>query len=74
MELPARMQGWTMRESKHINGGKKFFAYEFQCDQEPRLTRYDHYDRKTRSVTSTWRVDGIDQADMQSAINTLEGK
>lgn len=61
----------TIREWAHINGGRAFFAYEYRCDQEPRLTRFDRYDKKTRSVTSTWRVDGVDQPDLNAALQTL---
>lgn len=61
----------TIRETAHINGGRHFFAYEFTCDQEPRLVRYDHYHKPTRSVTSTWRVDGIDQPDLNAALHVL---
>lgn len=64
-------KSWGMREEAHYNGGKEFFAYLFRCGQQPRLTRYDRYQRSDRSVTSTWRVDGIDQPDLETAVSLL---
>lgn len=64
-------QHWTMREEIHHNGGGEWFGYTFRCEQDPRLTRFDKYERKTRSVTSTWRVDWIDQASLEDAVLAL---
>ena len=62
---------WHMREAAHCNGGAVFFAYLHSCVEQPRLARYDRYDRKTRGVTSTWRVDGEDKASLADAIEAL---
>lgn len=66
-----KQAAWTMRQTAHLNGGRKFFAYEYTCNEEPRLTRSDHYDKTTRSCTSTWRVDGVDQPSFAAAMATL---
>ena len=63
----------TMRETAHYNGGKVFFAYGYTCVQQPRLTLLKRYDRKTKQVTATWRVDAVDQPSLESAIQVLEG-
>ncbi len=62
---------WHMQESTHYNGGEVFFAYLHRCIEQPRLSRFDRYDRKPKSVTSTWRTDGIDHASMDEAIEAL---
>lgn len=62
---------WRMRESTHYNGGKVFFAYLHRCIEQPRLSRFDKYWTKTRSVESTWRTDGIDHPSMEAAIEAL---
>lgn len=62
---------WRMVEAAHYNGGSVFFANLHRCVEQPRLARFDRYDRKTRSVTSTWRTDGIDMADLDAAIEAL---
>lgn len=67
----ADAKNWHMRESTHYNGGAVFFAYLHRCVEQPRLSRFDRYDRKTRSVTSTWRTDGIDRQSMAEAIEAL---
>lgn len=64
-------KAWTTRESEHYNGGKVFFAYLHRCVQQPRLSRYDRYEKASRTTTSTWRVDGKDQPDFESAIAAL---
>lgn len=64
-------KSWRMAEAVHYNGGKVFFAYLYRCVEQPRLSRYDYYERKTRSVTSTWRVDGRDQPSFEAAIEAL---
>jgi hypothetical protein len=64
-------RSWSMREEAHYNGGKEFFAYLHRCIQQPRLSRYDRYERSDRSVKSTWRVDGIDQTDFDTAVSAL---
>lgn len=48
-------KNWTLREDAHYNGGKTFFAYLMRCVQQPRLSRYDRYDKATKTSTSTWR-------------------
>ena len=63
----------TMREVAHYNGGKAFFAYGYKCVQYPSLTLFKRFDRKTKQVTNTWRVDGVDQPDRDAAIALLEG-
>jgi hypothetical protein len=55
----------------HLNGGAKFFGYIHRCVEHPRLTRRDIYDKKDKSVTSTWRVDGEDVADLAAAVERL---
>lgn len=59
-----------MREAMHGHGDG-FFFYEHECIEHPRLRRFDRYDKKTRSVTSTWRVDGEDVADLAAAADRL---
>jgi len=63
--------GWHMREAAHYNGGKVFFAYLHRCIEHPRLSRFDRYERSTKSVTSTWRTDGIDQPSFAAAVEAL---
>ena len=60
-----------MREAMHLNGGSKFFGYVYRCVEHPRLTRRDIYDKNDKSVTSTWRVDGEDVADLAAAVERL---
>lgn len=67
----ADVTSWHMRESAHYNGGDVFFAYLHQCVEQPRLTRFDRYEKKDKSVASTWRVDGDDCADLDDAIGKL---
>ncbi len=67
----ADAKGWHMREAAHYNGGKVFFAYLHVCVEQPRLSRFDRYERKTRSVASTWRVDGEDKPSFAEAITAL---
>ena len=67
----ADAKNWRMVEAAHYNGGKVFFAYLHRCVEQPRLSRYDRYERKTRSVTSTWRVDGADRPSFSDAIEAL---
>ncbi|PYY71221.1 hypothetical protein CRX42_07335 [Pseudomonas jessenii] len=61
----------TIREVAHYNGGKAFFAYGYECVQHPRLTLFKRFDRKLKTVTNTWRVDGADQASLEAAVATL---
>lgn len=58
------------RERMHLNGGS-WFGYIHQCVEYPRLSRFDRYVKKDRSVTSTWRVDGADVADLEAAVVAL---
>lgn len=67
----ADARNWRMREAAHYNGGAAFFAYLHRCIEQPRLARFDRYDRKTRSVTSTWRTDGQDAQSLADAIQRL---
>ena len=67
----ADTKGWHLREEAHHNGGEAFFAYSHRCIEQPRLVRYDRYERKGRSVTSTWRVDGVDHPSLASAVEAL---
>lgn len=62
----------TVREVAHYNGGKAFFAYGYECVQHPRLTLFKRFDRKLKTVTHTWRVDGVDQVSLESAVAVLE--
>lgn len=62
---------WHMREATHYNGGDVFFAYLHRCVEQPRLSRYDRYERKDQSVKSTWRADGIDHPTIEAAIEAL---
>lgn len=64
----------TIREVAHYNGGKAFFAYGYECVQYPQLTLFKRYDRKTKQVTNTWRVNGVDQPDLDVAIEVLEAE
>ena len=72
-EMIERARAWTVHETAHINGGKAFFAYRYRCDQEPRLTLFKRYDRKLRTVSHTWQVDGVDQISFEVAVLALEG-
>lgn len=63
--------GWHLREDAHYNGGNVFFAYLMRCVEQPRLQRYDRYERKSRTVVSIWRVDGIDQSNFDAAMVSL---
>ena len=64
----------TIREVAHYNGGKAFFAYGYECVQYPRLTLFKRFDRKTKQVTDTWKVDGVEQADLAAALIALDTK
>ena len=61
-----------IREIAHYNGGKAFFAYGYECVQHPRLTLFKRFDRKTKQVTDTWRLDGVDQPSLEVAVAGLE--
>lgn len=67
----ADAKNWHMRESAHYNGGKVFFAYLHRCVEQPRLSRFDRYERKDRSVKSTWKVDGQDRESFAEAVEAL---
>ncbi|MCO5071100.1 MAG: hypothetical protein M9944_07830 [Rhizobiaceae bacterium] len=64
-------KSWHLKEAAHYNGGAAFFAYLHRCVEQPRLSRFDRYDRKTKSVTSTWKVDGADRLSLRDAIDAL---
>lgn len=57
----------TLRETMHINGGAAWFGYGLECNEHPRLSRIDRYDRKTKAVTVQWQVDGEDVASLDEA-------
>lgn len=67
----ADTKSWHLREEAHYNGGEAFFAYSHRCIEQPRLVRYDRYECKGRSVTSTWRVDGIAHPSLAAAVEAL---
>lgn len=62
----------TMREVAHYNGGREWFGYKYQCIQHPRLSRFDRYTRRDRSVASTWRVDGQECRSFEEAMAELD--
>jgi len=64
----------TLKEVAHYNGGQKFFAYGYQCNQYPQLTLFRRFDRKTKQVSDTWRVCGIDQPNIDVAIQAIENQ
>jgi hypothetical protein len=64
------LQKCHMKESAHGHGTGMFF-YIHRCVEHPRLSRRDHYAKKDRSVTSTWRVDGEDVKDLAEAVEKL---
>lgn len=66
-----RAASWTFKEDTHYNGGKAFFGRGLTCVQEPRLTVMVRYDRKLKTVSQIWRVDGIDQTSFDTAIAKL---
>jgi len=59
-----------MRQGAHYDG-RGFFAYDYRCVEYPRLKRHDRYEKKTRSVTSSWWVDGAQRASLDEAIAAL---
>ena len=61
----------TIRKVAHSNGGKAFFAYGYECVQHPRLTLFKRFDRKLKTVTATWRLDGVDQPSLDAAVAAL---
>lgn len=65
------LKGCTMRETMHLNGGEAWFGYGYQCNEHPRLSRIDRYDRKTKAVTSVWQVDGDDVPSLDDAAARL---
>ena len=67
----ADTKDWHVREAAHYNGGRVFFAYLYRCVEQPRLSRYVRCDRKTKTCTTTWRVDGADQPSLEAAIEAL---
>lgn len=60
-----------MRELMHLNGGKDWFGYVYQCVEHPRLSRKDTYTRKEKSVQSVWHVDGSECSDIDAALAAL---
>jgi len=51
--------------------GTGFFFSRFRCVEHPRLSRHDHYEKKSRSVKSIFMVDGADVTDLAAAIVAL---
>lgn len=70
-EMLERAGSWTFKEDAHYNGGKSWFGRGLTCVQEPRLSVIVRYDRKLKTVSQTWRVDGIDHTDFNTAIARL---
>lgn len=64
----------TFIKDTHYNGGKVFFAYGWTCVQHPRITLFRRYDRKTRQITDTWRLDRTDHLSLESAVCAMEAE
>lgn len=59
-----------LQSTAHGHGTGGFF-YFYRCTEHPRLSRHDWYQRKDRSITSTWRVDGEDVKSLAEAVEKL---
>jgi len=59
-----------MIQTLHGHGDGMFF-YRYRCVEHPRLSRHDHYEKRTKSVESTFMVDGANVADIDAAIEAL---
>lgn len=58
------------KEQAHFTG-QGFFGYTHTCIEYPRLSCIDKYLKSDRSVTRTWRVDGVDVKDWNEAVEKL---
>lgn len=56
-----------MRNIQHFHGDG-FFGYVSQCVEFPRLSRLDKYIKETKSVESTFMVDGEAITDLDAAV------
>lgn len=70
-EMLERAESWTFKEDTHYNGGKVFFGRGLTCVREPRLSVMVRYDRKLKTVSQIWRVDGIDHTSFNTALAKL---
>lgn len=61
---------WHLRQEVHLDG-RGWFGDRKRCIENPRLARYDKYTRATRSVETTWEVDGVAVADLEAAAVAL---
>jgi hypothetical protein len=59
-----------MRQTMRGHGPGMFFS-RYRCVEHPRLSRHDHYEKKDRSVKSTFMVDGAEVADIEAAVVAL---
>lgn len=67
----ALLAGTHLRTTAHLNGGREWFGYLFQCIEYPRLQRLDRYYRKDRNVVSVWKVDGQEVESLDAAAEAL---
>lgn len=65
------VRGMKLRQSQHLNGGSDWFAYRYVCIEQPRLSRFDRYDKRKRSVEVTWEVDGAEVENLAAAVDRL---
>jgi hypothetical protein len=70
----ADLQGRKAVNACHLNLGGKGSAWLFGVEGIPRLSVYDHYDKKTRRSTRTWKVDGKNCRDLDAALGVLNGE
>lgn len=70
-QMLERAASWTFKEDTHYNGGKSWFGRGLTCVQEPRLSVIVRYDRKLKTVSQAWRVDGIDHVSFDIALAKL---
>ena len=71
MSLPVEVKDWTLRETAHLNGGSAWFGYEHTCVQHPRLKRHTRCDKKLRTCSHTWSVDGVMFETLEAAVTAL---
>lgn len=65
------LAGCHLRQTGHYNGGSEWFGYSWQVVELPRLSRFDRYERGTRTVVSTWRCDGDDCLSLDEAFERM---
>ena len=70
-QVLAYARGCSLQRRPGVFRLPAFFAYLHRCVEQPRLSRFDRYGRKDRSVISTWRTDGIDQPSLADAVEAL---